>query len=215
VSTLAQIRAALNADMGIATDAETAPWSVTARNAAIAAGYQELGRKGATKPVVVSVNAVTDKQYYLVADGITGIEELSFVDVVNSLGQCVDHPQAILEADGAGTFQLVTPPIATGYTLKLHGFKPYICTFAGDSSPDDLESQYQRVPLLKAKAILLRQTSIGAARYNQRQLQAPTLNATLDQILGMISLAEREFETALKDMLRHKTVYAQPSRRRA
>ena len=60
---------------------------------------------------------------------------------------------------------------------------------------DDLAAEYNRIPLLKAKAILYRQQLALFARYGERQAIPPELNMTIDQIVGVVAAAEREFLT--------------------
>ena len=66
------------------------------------------------------------------------------------------------------------------------------CLYAS-SLPDDLDVEYNRIPLLKAKAILYRQQLALFARYGERQAVAPEMGLTVDQILGIVAAAEREF----------------------
>jgi hypothetical protein len=61
------------------------------------------------------------------------------------------------------------------------------------SVSDDLEAENNRIPLLKAKAILYRQQLALFVRYGERQAVAPEMNATVDQLLGLVASAEREF----------------------
>ena len=58
---------------------------------------------------------------------------------------------------------------------------------------DDLDSEYNRIPLLKAKAILYYQQLGLFTRYGERQAVAPEMNLTVDQLLGIVAAAEREF----------------------
>ena len=58
---------------------------------------------------------------------------------------------------------------------------------------DDLDAEYNRIPLLKAKAILYRQQLALFARFGERQAISPEMNLTVDQILGIVATAEREF----------------------
>ena len=66
------------------------------------------------------------------------------------------------------------------------------CLYAS-SLPDDLDAEYNRIPLLKAKAILYRQQLALFARYGERQAIPPEMNLTVDQVLGIVATAEREF----------------------
>lgn len=68
------------------------------------------------------------------------------------------------------------------------------------SVTDDLDAEFNRVPLLKAKAILYRQQLALFVRYGERQAVAPEMNMTIDQVLGVCAAAEREFTEECKNL---------------
>jgi hypothetical protein len=194
-TTLANLRAKLNGEIGVATDGETSPWSATVRNNAISDGYAALWRNGVWKAV---------KQDYPTVDGQTvyatcTARRLNRLELLDSSSNVVSRPEGFLEADGSGTTQLILRSgCASGYTLRVYGWTAYLSTFAGDSTPDDLDAEFNRVPLLKAKAILYRQQLALFVRYGERQAVAPEMNATVDQLLGLVAAAEREFTDECK-----------------
>jgi hypothetical protein len=83
------------------------------------------------------------------------------------------------------------------------------CLYASALS-DDLDVEYNRIPLLKAKAILYRQQLALFARYGERQAVAPEMNMTIDQLLGMVAAAEREFADECKSLSNLRVRVGQP-----
>jgi hypothetical protein len=191
VATLLQLRTKLNGEIGVVTDAETAPWTTAVRNAAIADGYAALYRAGVWKSATQSLATVTDQAIY----ALTTIRRLERVDLLDSSSRVLENPKAIVEDDAAGAWQLrLARSISTGSTLKVRGWTAYVSVFASDAANDDLPAEYNRIPLLKAKAILWRAQLGTFARYGERQALPPVMNVSVDQLLGMIAAAEREFE---------------------
>jgi len=189
-TTLVNLRAKLNGEIGVATDGETTPWSTTVRNNAISDGYAALWRNGVWKPVKQDYPTVDGQVVYATATA----RRLNRLELLDSSSNVVSRPTGFLEPDGSGTMQLVLHAgCAVGYTLRVYGWTAYLSTFAGDSTPDDLDAEYNRIPLLKAKAILYRQQLALFARYGERQAVAPEMNMTIDQLLGLVAAAEREF----------------------
>ena len=191
MATLLQLRTKLNGEIGVVTDAETAPWTTAVRNAAIADGYAALYRAGVWKSATQSLSTVSDQAIY----ALTTIRRLERVDLLDSSSRVLENPKAIVEDDGSGAWQLrLARSIATGSTLKVRGWTAYISVFASDAAVDDLPPEHNRVPLLKAKAILWRAQLGTFARYGERQALPPVMNVSVDQLLGMIAAAEREYE---------------------
>ena len=191
MATLLQLRTKLNGEIGVVTDAETAPWTTAVRNAAIADGYAALYRAGVWKSATQSLATVTDQAIY----ALTTIRRLERVDLLDSSSRVLENPKAIVEDDAAGAWQLrLARSISTGSTLKVRGWTAYVSVFVSDAATDDLPAEYNRIPLLKAKAILWRAQLGTFARYGERQALPPVMNVSVDQLLGMIAAAEREFE---------------------
>lgn len=196
MATLAEIRGSLNAEIGVTTDAETTPWTVTARNNAIRDGYRALWLARAWKPVVESVATATDQFTY----DLTTVRRLERLDREDGSGLILDHPRGAVEPDGSGGYHLVVSPIDTGYTLVVRGWAPYKSEFANDADTDDLEDEWARVPLLKAKAILYRAQLATFARYGERQALKPDMNVSVDQLLSLIAASEQEWAQSVRDM---------------
>ncbi len=195
MATLLAIRTALNGEIGVVTDAETTPWSTAVRNQAISDGYAELWRAGVWKPSLQSLASVTDQWVY----PLTSIRRLERLELLDSSSRIVETPGAVVEDDGVGGWQLrLKATIATGYTLRVRGWTAYISTFANDAAVDDLPIEHGRVPRLKAKAICWRIALAGFARYGERQAVPPEMSMSVDQLISMVSAAEREFETEAK-----------------
>lgn len=197
MATLAAIRANLNSELAVASDAETAPWSVAVRNAAISAGYAALWSARAWKPVVVDLATVEGQNIY---SGLTGIRRLGYAEVLDTTGAIVGHPAARLEADGTGGYRLTVPALAAGLTLRLHGWTAYKSTFTGDTDTDDIEPEFARVPLLKAKAVLFRQQLATFARFGQRQAVRPDMGVSVEQLVGLVTTCEQEWNQAVREM---------------
>jgi hypothetical protein len=99
----------------------------------------------------------------------------------------------VLTVTGTTTFT-VPVNVTTGGTAGTAS-----CLYAS-ASTDDLDAEYNRIPLLRAKAILYRQQLALFARYGERQAVAPEMNLTVDQILGIVAAAEREFAKECRDL---------------
>jgi len=196
-TTLLNLRAKLNGELGVTDDAEASPWSTTVRNNAISDGYAALWRNGVWKPVKQDYPTVDGQAVYAAATA----RRLNRLELLDSSSNVVSRPVGFLEPDGSGAMQLVlTAGCANGYTLRVYGWTAYLSTFATDATPDDLDTEYNRIPLLKAKAILYRQQLALFARYGERQAVAPEMNMTIDQLLGVIAAAEREFADECKSL---------------
>jgi len=206
-TTLVNLRAKLNGEIGVATDAEASPWSAAVRNNAISDGYAALWRNGVWKAVKQDYPTVEGQVVYAAATA----RRLNRLELLDSSLNVVSRPVGFLEPDGSGTTQLVLAAgITVGYTLRVYGWTAYLSTFAGDSTPDDLDAEYNRIPLLKAKAILYRQQLATFARYGERQAVAPEMNATVDQLLGIVAAAEREFTDECKALANLRVRVGQP-----
>ncbi|MBI4899004.1 MAG: hypothetical protein HY829_00845 [Actinobacteria bacterium] len=205
-TTLANLRAKLNGEIGVTTDSETTPFSLATRNNAIADGYAALWRAGVWKPVQSDIATVTDQSFYT-----TTMRTLRTIDLLDSSSHVIGHPKGRIEPDGAGGYKLVlTMPISTGSTMRVYGFTAYVSTFASDSASDDLDAEYNRIPVLKAKAIVYRSVLGLYARYGSRQVAAPVMNATVEQILGIVAAAEREFDSETKALAAMRDRSMQP-----
>jgi hypothetical protein len=201
VTTLATLRGKLNNEIGVVTDADAAPWSVAARNQAISDGYAALWRAGVWRPVKQDIATVTDQWVY----ALTSIRRLDRLEVLDSSSRVIDRARGVVEPDDLTneTYQVrLLAPLSSAFTLRVRGYTAYVSVFANDTANDDLPAEHNRIPLLKAKAILYR-TALGSyARYGERQAASPLMNLTVDQILGIISAAEREFVDEAKGLSR-------------
>lgn len=190
MATLLQLRTKLNGEIGVVTDADTLPWSQTTRNNAIIDGYAELWRVGVWKSVVQSLATVTDSYSY----ALTTIRKIERIELIDSSSRVIETPNGIVQDDGSGGWQLrLTSPVSSGFTARVRGWAPYKSQFANDADTDDLPAEHNRIPLLKAKAILYRAALGSFARYGERQAVPPEMNMTVDQFLALVSAAEREF----------------------
>jgi hypothetical protein len=189
-TTLLNLRTKLNGEIGVTDDAEATPWSVAVRNAAISDGYAALWRYGVWKTVKQDYPTVNSQTVY---DAATA-RRLNRLELIDSTGRIAASPVGFIEPDGANGNQLVLRAgCASGYTLRVWGWTAYLSTFLGDSMSDDLAAEFNRIPLLKAKAILYRQQLALFARYGERQAIAPDMNLTVDQAIGIVAASEREF----------------------
>jgi hypothetical protein len=197
VATLLQLRTKLNGEIGVTTDGESVPWTTTVRSNAIIDGYADLWRQGVWKAAKQDLTANSDTYTY----ALTSIRKVNRVEVLDSSGALTSRAIGRVEDDGAGGYQLVLPtPVATGYTIRVIGWTAYKSQFSSDSDTDDLAAEYNRIPLLKAKAILYRQQLGQFARYGERQAIPAEMNLTIDQFLGIIAAAEREYDDACREL---------------
>ena len=202
MATLLNIRLALNGEIGVTDDAETTPWSTTVRNNAISDGYAALWRNGVWKTARQDYPTVEGQTVYATCTA----RRLNRLELLDSSSNVVSRPRGFLEPDGSGTIQLILRAgCAAGYTLRVYGWTAYLSVFGGDSTPDDLDAEYNRIPLLKAKAILYRQQLALFARYGERQVVPPEMNLTIDQLLGLVAAAEREFADECKALSNLRT----------
>lgn len=197
MATLAQLRAKLNGEIGVTTDAETVPWTTTVRNTAITDGYADLWRQGVWKALRQDLTADSDTYTY----ALTSIRKVNRIEVLDSSGALNSTGIGRAEEDGAGALQLVLPtPVATGYTIRVYGWTAYKSQFSGDADTDDLAAEHNRIPLLKAKAILYRQQLGQFARFGERQAIPAEMNLTIDQFLAILAAAEREYADACAEI---------------
>lgn len=190
MATLLVLRTKLNGEIGVTTDAETTPWTVAVRNAAIIDGYAALWRTGVWKPVSQLLTSVTDSYVY----ALDTLRRLKRVELLDSSNRVVELVPAFVEDDNAGAWQLrLKRPVASGSTLRVLGWQAYKSQFASDADTDDIPVEDNRLPLLKAKSILWRIQLGTFARYGERQALPPEMNMSIDQLLGMIQACEAEF----------------------
>ena len=211
MTTLATLRAKLNDELAVPNDADTSPWTTAQRSAAISEGYADLWRAGVWKDTKQDIATVTDTWQY----PLTTIRRLSRMELLDSGGRVLEQPKGVIEPDGSGTgaYQVrLRSPIGSGYTLRVRGFAPYSSVFATDATSDDLPTEYNRMPLLKAKAILLRQQLAKFARWGEAQVIAPPMNVSVDALMGLIAAAEREYSDLTKDVRAQRTRVSIPGR---
>ena len=198
-TTLADLRAKLNDDIGVIVDRDTSPWTVAQRNQAISDGYAQLWRSGVWKDAKQDITTVTDTWAY----ALTSIRHAYRIELLDSAFRVLELPKGMIESDGAGagTYQIrLVRPLASGNTLRVIGYAPYKSVFADDADTDDLPAEYNRIPLLKAKSILYTQQLAKFIRYGEAQSIRPAMNVSADVMLGLISAAEREFAAETRDL---------------
>lgn len=199
MTTLLNLRLKLNDEIGVATDAETAPWTTAQRSAAISEGYAELWRAGIWKDTKQDLASVTDQWVY----ALSAIRKLYRLELLDASSRIIESPRGIVEPDGAGagTFQLrLQNPLASGATIRVRGWAPYTSIFANDAAVDDLPAEHNRLPILKAKAILYRQQLARFMRWGEAQALEPAMNVSLDGLLAGIAQAEREFAESARTL---------------
>jgi hypothetical protein len=190
--------------IGVLTDAETVPWTTTQRNTAISEGYADLWRAGVWKDALQDLATGTDTWSY----PLTSIRHLTRLELLDSSGHIFEQPRGIIEPDGTGTsaFHLrLRSPIDSGYTLRVRGWAPYVSTFASDAATDDLPAEQNRIPLIKAQAILYRGQLAKFARYGEVQVVAGPMNVSVDALIGLIAASEREYAEATREIRAQRT----------
>lgn len=191
MATLASQRAVLNRELGVIDDAETSPWPVAARNAAIVEGYKALYRMGVWKPATQTTSTVDTTWGYT----LTTIRDVDRVDVLDSSSNMIEEARFTVDDDGSGgTTLTLAAPIASGYSMAIRGWRPYSWALVADADADDLPEEWSRLPILKAKVILYRQQLSSFMRYRERLNSPAELNVTVDGLVGTIAAAEREWE---------------------
>jgi hypothetical protein len=209
MATLATIRASLNSEIGVLADADTIPWTQAVRNDAISKGYAALWIEGVGKPVIEDETTVDAQAAY----AITTIQRVAYAEVIGSSGGIVESPPCEVVPNGSGGYQAIVPGLAAGYTLRLHGYAPYISTFATDAAVDDIETEWARVPLLKAKEILYRQELGRVARFQERQAAPSGMSVGVSDLLAVIAAAKREWDEMIRLMRRRQVVRGQATHR--
>lgn len=199
MATLAVIRAALNAELGVLTDAEAAPWSLAFRNQAISDGYAALWRAGVWKYQTQSPATVTDGHTYT----LTSIRRLDRLELLDTSSRVGERPRGIVEDDGSGAWQLYLPDtLPSGYTLRIRGWGPYVSVFANDAAVDDIPAEHARIPRLKAQAICYRKAVGDFSRYGERQALPPEMSVSIDGFLALLRAAEQEFAEEARALAR-------------
>lgn len=199
MATLAALRAKLNGELGVDTDAETSPWSPTVRDNAIIDGYAALWRAGVWKALKQDHATVADQHVYT----LSAIRRLDRLELLDSDLRVGERPRGVVEDDGAGAWQLYIPDtLAEGYTLRVRGWGPYKSQFSGDGDTDDLPAEHNRVPLLKAKAICYRKAVGDFARYGEAQSLPPSMNVSMEGFIALLAASEREFTEEARALAR-------------
>jgi len=199
VATLDALRAKLNGEIGVTTDGDPVPWTTAVRNTAIGDGYAELWRVGVWKPAKQDITTVDDQVVY----ALTSIRRLELVEVIDSAGIVVELARGFVRDDAAGAWELrLTAAVAVGFTLRARGWTAYKSVFSGGSDTDDLPAEHNRIPLLKAKAILWRAALGEFARSGETQGLPPEMKVSVENLLGMIAAAEREFAEEARSLSR-------------
>ena len=207
MTSLLSIRALLNIELGVASDSDSRPYSLASRNAAIAAGYAELARVNVLKPATDDIDTVDEAQSY-----ITSVVQLYDVELLDSSGYGVGHPKARITQTASGPTLFMRLPVSSGYTLRVNGWTPYVSVFADDAAVDDLDSSVPtRVPLLKARSILLMGKISEFANFSGHQAAPASLNITVSELLGLRATVELEWEREVRAITKGRDRISQPS----
>lgn len=209
MATLATLRAKLNGEIGVTNDADTTPWTTTVRNNAIIDGYAALWRVGVWKYLRQDLPTVDDQALY----NLTSIRRLGFIELIDSSSRLLEMPVGATIDDGSGAYQLrLMHPIPAGNTIRVHGWTAYKSQFSGDGDTDDLPAEHNRIPLLKAKAILYRTAMGKFARTGERQALPPEMNVSTENLLAIVAAAEREFAEEARALARLRPRVSQSRR---
>jgi len=195
-TSLAVLRGYLNDELAVPSDSDTSPWTPAFRSRAVSVAYATLWLRGVWKSVTVDLATVSGQQVYTP----TGIRTLERAGLYDSTGALVEDVGSATLRDEGGTYTLNVAGLGAGYTLRLFGWTAYKSLFTGDGDTDDLDPDYNYVPILKAKAICYRQQLSKFVRYGSRQAIAPEMNVSAEQLLALESAALREFEVECKSL---------------
>jgi hypothetical protein len=207
MTTLANIRALLNIELGVASDNDARPYSKDSRNAAIAVGYGALWNAGVRKPASDTIDTVSGAQSY-----ITSVVELYDASLVDSAGYNCGRLKAKIVQTASGPTLFLTLPLDDGYTIEVQGWTPYVSTFANDNAVDDLDASVPvRIPLLKARSVLYQGKLSEFVNFSGHQASPASLNITVSELLGLRSSVEREFETETRLIAKGRDRISQPA----
>lgn len=205
--TLADIRALLNIELGVAADGDARPYTVAARNAAISQGYAALATVGVMKPTSDTITTVSGAQSY-----ITTVQELYDASLVDSGGYNCGRLKGRIVQTASGPTLFLTLPIGDGATIAVQGWTPYVSVFASDSAVDDLDSTVPvRIPLLKARSILYQSKISEFVNFSGHQSAPASLNVSVSELLGLRSSVEREWEMETRRIAKGRDRISQPA----
>lgn len=196
-STLAQLRARLNTQLGT-SDGATKPWgTVTERNTAIRWAFEQL------EPVMMrlveeSVTLAEDQREYT----LTGITKVILVEQTFSDGSVQDVKNyRSWNVDGTTRLTFAKSP-NTSTTISVIGYQPYESDLQDDTDVCDLPVEYEWIPLLGATAELYRRRFhewIDFERYNASN---PSTAVDPDVIYRAYTDTMARFEQAKLDHMR-------------
>lgn len=194
-STLGQLRARLNDQLGT-DDATERPWGTVAqRNSAIRWGFEQL-EPTMMRLIEEGVTPAADTREYTLASRIT---KIVLVEQTWASGKVLDvRNYRSWTVDGATRLTLNQVPDSTT-TLTVVGYAPYVTDLTADADACDLDPEYEWIPLLGALAELYRRRFhewIDFERYNASN---PSTNVDPDIIFRAYTDAMAHFEQAKLD----------------
>lgn len=202
-STLAQLRAFLNTELG-RTDGSTTPWgSDSDCNRFVQVGIRRLWPRVA-RLVRETVTPTDDTMDYT----LTGIRDIVRVDVLDSDGLMKDEVRSweliVDESADPVVRRLLVPEMATTVTLRVTGYQPYSVPSAADSQCD-LPPELEHVAIAGAKVEAFKPRVASFLDYEQRGAQNPTTATGGPELLQMYFAARDDFDRLLADYQRNMT----------
>ena len=197
MSTLGELRARLNEQLGIDDGAEK-PWGNPARrNSAIRFGFEQL------EPVMQRlleepVTPATDTREY----SLSTIDKVIAVEITNSAGN-VSDVKNWRSWTVAGTTKVTFAAVPNSdASVKVIGYKPYTSVFAADNPAADIEESLEWIPLLGALAELYRRRFHEWMDFERYTASNPTSVVDPDTIYRAYTDAMARFEQAKLDHMR-------------
>ena len=195
--TLAQLRARLNTDLGVA-DGATLPWGdATVRNAAIREGFERLWPQ-MKRLRTESQTYVAGQQLYT----LTSVIDVQLVEVKSSDGivykDLKNWRNWVVDDDTpVTTFRLSSGIAETGATLEFTGYAPYESDLTSDTDACDLDGRYTWIPLQGARSYLYRRKYHEYLDYQQFANINRENDTTPQTLFAAYQDAENRFEHAV------------------
>lgn len=199
-STLDDLRADLNADLGLGDDTATAPWgSQTVRNTALQDALRRMWPRMA-RLIREDVTIVAEATEY----DLTDIRDLETIEVYNSDGRVYKEIRNFRAWDDHEADPVVTHFLLTTYwqagttdTIKAVGYAPYTVPATGGASLD-LPPELEYIAIHGARAYLYRRRFNQWVDFEQQQVQNRDNASSPSELFAMYQDAERLFNDAVE-----------------
>ncbi len=193
---LSSLRAALNTDLGLASDAATVPWGTTSnRNDYLIEGFRRLWPRMA-RLITETVTPVDGQDEYALDD----IRDVVKIEVLDSdgvrTGEITTWQVFVDETDDPVVINLRLPLafLDTSTTLRVIGYTPYAVPANSDSATSDIPTRLEHVPLTGARMAAYRARLNSYVDYEQAATSNPATRTTPSELLQLHLAAKAEYE---------------------